>query len=88
MPPQVTVYGADWCFYTREAVRYLNELGVSYRYVDTDTDTAASQWVKDHNDGLELKPTLDVGGVVLSAPTASQLESTLREAGLLPARAA
>ena len=88
MQPQVTVYGADWCAYTRHAISYLDELAVPYTYIDVDNDPAASQWVKDHNDGLELKPTIDIAGSVLSAPTAGELDAALERAGLTPARAA
>ena len=88
MQPQVIVYGADWCAYTRQAVYYLDELGVPYRYIEVDDDPAASQWVKDHNDGLELKPTIDVAGTILSAPTARELDAALERSGLMPARAA
>jgi glutaredoxin len=39
---------------------HLDELGVEYDYIDVDHDEAASQWVKDHNDGKEKKPTIDI----------------------------
>jgi hypothetical protein len=43
----------------------------------------AAEWVRQHNDGKERKPTLDIAGQVLSVPTNRELESALREKGLM-----
>jgi hypothetical protein len=39
--------------------------------------------VRQHNDGKERKPTLDIAGQVLSVPTNRELESALREKGFM-----
>ena len=80
----LTVYGADWCHVTRDTLRYLDERGVTYAYVNVDHDVSASEWVKRQNDGLEIKPTLHLGGTVLTAPAPEALESALRAHCLLP----
>lgn len=80
---KVIVYGADWCGDTRRALQQLDDLGVAYDYVNVEQDKQASSWVKSHNDGKERKPTIKVGGRVLSVPDARQLEDALRENGLL-----
>jgi mycoredoxin len=79
----VKVYGADWCPDTRRTLDALDKLGVTYDYVNVERDEAASLWVKEHNDGKEVKPTLDVAGQILSAPTERELTSALRERGLM-----
>ena len=79
----VKVYGADWCADTRRTREFLDGLGVSYEYVDVEGDEAASQWVKEQNEGKERKPTIDVGGQVLSEPTEHELIGALRELGLM-----
>jgi glutaredoxin len=79
----VKVYGADWCPDTRRTLDALDKLGVTYDYINVERDEAASSWVKEHNDGKEVKPTLDVAGQILSAPTERELTSTLRERGLM-----
>ena len=81
--PVLTVYGATWCHVTEETRRHLDELGVTYAYRDTDEDPEASAWVKAQNDGMELKPTLQVGTTVLRAPALPELDEALRAAGLL-----
>ena len=81
----VKVYGADWCGPTRRVLRHLDNLGVEYEYIDVDQDPAASDWVKQQNNGKEKKPTLDIGGTVLTEPRADELELVLREQKLLAA---
>ncbi len=79
----VKVYGADWCEDTRRAREFLDRLGVQYQYVDIERDEAAAVWVREHNDGKERKPTVDVAGQVLSEPSDHDLTSALRERGLM-----
>ena len=80
---KVKVYGAGWCGQSLRTRRHLEKLGVEYEYLDCDEDPAASEWVKSQNNGKEKKPTLAVGGRVLSCPTNEQLESILREEQVL-----
>jgi len=77
------VYGADWCGVTTSTLKHLDEIRVPYLYVDVDHDPAASQWVKDQNNGQELKPTLDIDGEVLSAPRDYMLDDALNRHGIL-----
>ena len=79
----VKVYGADWCGDTRHALEFLDGLGVKYDYINVEQDEQASEWVKEQNGGKERKPTLDVGGQILSVPTDHELVSALRELGLM-----
>ncbi|MCA1555313.1 MAG: glutaredoxin family protein [Acidobacteria bacterium] len=80
---EVKVYGADWCHDTQDTLKHLKDLGVAHVYIDVEADEAASAWVKQHNDGKERKPTLDIAGQVLSVPTNRELESALREKGFM-----
>ena len=79
----VKVYGADWCEDTNHTRQFLDRLGVPYQYVDIEQDADAAEWVREHNDGKERKPTLDVAGQVLSVPSQHELVSALREMGLM-----
>ena len=80
---EVKVYGADWCEDTQHTLKHLSDLGVAHRYVNIEQDEEAREWVREHNDGKERKPTLDVAGQVLSVPTDRELDSALREKGLM-----
>ena len=79
----VKVYGADWCEDTRHARAFLDGLGVRYEYVDIEGDESAAAWVRDHKDGKERKPTVDVAGQILSVPSDHDLTAALRERGLM-----
>ena len=79
----VKVYGADWCEDTQHTREYLDRLGVQYQYIDIDRDESAAAWVREHNDGQERKPTVDIAGQVLTVPTDHELTSALRERGLM-----
>jgi mycoredoxin len=74
----VKVYGADWCAMTRRTLSHLDELGVAYEYINVDEDPAAAEWVKAQNGGREKKPTVEIAGSVMTYPTRSHLEETLR----------
>lgn len=75
---KVKVYGADWCEDTRRTLRHLDESGVDYDYVDIEQDEEAARWVREQNDGKERKPTLEVGGRVLSVPSNEELDAALK----------
>lgn len=80
---EVKVYGADWCGETQRTLAHLRELGVAHKYINIEQDAHAARWVKEHNDGRERKPTLDIAGQVLVEPTNREIESVLREKGLM-----
>ncbi len=80
---RVRVYGADWCGTSVRTLQHLDELGVSYEYVDIDDDRHAAAWVREHNHGNELKPTVEIDGEVLSAPRHYVLDDVLRRHGIL-----
>ena len=80
---EVKVYGAGWCHDTQDTLRHLKELGVAHTYIDVEENAEAAEWVRQHNDGKERKPTLDIAGQVLSVPSNRELESALREKGFM-----
>ena len=75
----IKVYGADWCSMTVKTIKHLNDLGLEHEYVDIDKDSNAAQWVREQNHGKEKKPTVDIGGTVLSEPSNSELDRALRQ---------
>ncbi|MDQ3804450.1 MAG: glutaredoxin family protein [Acidobacteriota bacterium] len=79
----VKVYGADWCEDTRHTRAFLDRLGVAYEYVNIEQDARAAAWVREHNEGKERKPTVDVAGQVLTVPSDHDLTGALRERGLM-----
>jgi glutaredoxin len=80
---KVKVYGADWCKDTKRTLALLDNLEVAYDYVNVEKDEEASRWVKEQNNGRERKPTVKIGERVLPVPDDGELESALREQGLV-----
>jgi glutaredoxin len=76
----IKVYGAEWCWQTANLREHLDELGVDYDYIDVDDDPAASQWVKDHNHGKEKKPTVEINGRVMTAPSFEEVDNAIHAA--------
>ena len=68
---------------TQQALGHLDQLGVKYQYVNIDDDEKAAAWVRHQNDGKEKKPTIDIGGIILSEPSESDLDIALKENQLL-----
>ena len=79
---RIKVYGADWCGMTSEAREHLDGLGVAYEYINIERDPSAAAWVKEQNGGKEIKPTIDIGGRVLSEPSPEELDEALVAAGV------
>lgn len=78
----IKVYGADWCGDTQRALGYLDDLNLSYEYIDVEKDEEASDWVKSQNGGKERKPTLQINSRVLKVPTKDELEAALKAENL------
>ncbi|MGI8643813.1 MAG: glutaredoxin domain-containing protein [Thermomicrobiales bacterium] len=81
----LTVYGTTWCGDTKRSRALLDRLGVEYGFVDIDQAEAAGAWVEQQNNGSRSVPTIAVtkSGPVLTEPSDAELETALREQGLL-----
>ncbi len=79
----IKVYGADWCSDTKKTLNHLDVLGVDYEYVNVEQSLDASEWVKSKNDGKERKPTVSIGEKILSVPNENELDSLLKQEGLI-----
>jgi glutaredoxin len=78
----IKVYGADWCSMTARTRAHLDQQGIAYEYVNIDRDRRGAEWVAAQNGGKEKKPTLDIGGYVLTEPTNAELDKILEQKGL------
>lgn len=79
----ITVYGTATCEDTARSRALLDRLDVPYSYVDLDRDKAADAWVRQHNHGHRITPTIVLagGGPILVEPSDEELEAALRSAG-------
>ena len=67
---------------TKRTLTHLDRLEVPYEYVDIETDDAARKWVAEQNGGKEKKPTLDIGGTILTEPSNAELDAVLEAQGI------
>ncbi len=82
----VIVYGADWCGDVVSLRRELDARRINYRFIDVDEDHAASERVKNWNNGRRRIPTVEIeskmGNAILRVPHAGEVESELEKLGL------
>jgi mycoredoxin len=83
MADEIIMYGSDWCGYTQRAKRQMETLGAPYRYVDVDASPEDEKRIGDWNNGRAIRPTFDLGGDIFVNPSPAQLESELKNRGLL-----
>lgn len=80
--PSVTVYGTNWCAKTMMVCRFLDRVGIPYRYVDLDQNPQAVSQLRWLTGGYASHPTVAIGGEVLVEPTMRELQWTLAQRGL------
>jgi len=80
VPDVLTVYGASWCADCRNTQRYLDAVGVDYRYVDlgADPDAQAMLVAAGH---LAIPVVVTTDGTVLIEPTARELARAIGTPG-------
>ncbi len=72
IPTVLTVYGARWCGDCRNTQRYLDSAGVTYQYIDLETDHAAQAMLDDA--GYRAIPIVVApDGTVMIEPSAREL---------------
>jgi mycoredoxin len=79
----VVVYGTRWCAASQTVRRYLDRMGIPYRFVDLEQDALAAAQVRWVAGGTVSHPTVSVAGEILVQPSLDELESALDRAGLL-----
>ena len=80
----IEFYGAEWCGDCRRSKRQLDELGVEYTYIDTETAAGAIDKVIAYNGGMKSIPVIVFDdGTHLTEPSNPALEAKLREIGAI-----
>jgi mycoredoxin len=79
----VVVYGTRWCAASQTVRRYLDRMGIPYRFVDLEQDPLAAAQVRWVAGGTVSHPTVSVAGEILVQPSLDELEWALDRAGLL-----
>mgnify|MGYP006273307467 FL=1 len=80
----IDFYGAEWCGDCRRSKRQLDELGVEYNYIDTETTEGAIDKVIAYNGGMKSIPVIVFAdGTHLTEPSNPALEAKLTELNLI-----
>ncbi|SFR90385.1 Glutaredoxin-like protein [Microbacterium sp. cf046] len=82
-PSTLTVFGADWC---RDCVRTKNQLaslGVSYEYVDLETDPAAADVAREISGRTSIPVVVYPDASHHVEPSNADVETKLRELSLI-----
>jgi len=78
MSEQIAVYGAPWCPDCRRSKQFLGEMRIPYQWIDIDGDEAATQVVREKNDGKQIIPTITFpDGSFLVEPSNNELAQKL-----------
>ncbi len=80
---EIVVYGTTWCGMTQIVRRYLDRLGLRYRYLDLEEDTDAESQLRWITGGYANHPTVVIDGQVLIEPEVDELQSALSENGYI-----
>lgn len=78
----IIIYGAEWCAYCHEAMRYLDGLKVKYTYknVDLNLDDAKAAVQKSGQMGI---PVIDLAGTIIVGFDRPKIDATLKEKNLV-----
>lgn len=81
---KIIIYGAEWCAFCHEAMRYLDTKGVKYTYknVDLNMDDAKASVQKSGQTGI---PVIDMDGTIIIGFDRPRIDATLKDKNLLPA---
>ena len=74
---KIIIYGAEWCAFCHEAMRYLDSLKVPYVYknVDLNLDDAKASVQKSGQTGI---PVIDLAGTIIIGFNRPQIDAALK----------
>ncbi len=80
---EITVYGTTWCGMTQLVRRYLDRIGLRYKYLDLEENTDAADQLRWITGGYTSHPTVVIDGQVLIEPEIEELQVALTENGYI-----
>ena len=78
----VIIYGAEWCAFCHEAMRYLDKLDVKYEYRNVEENQAygIESVQKSGQYGI---PVIDMDGTIIIGFDRPKIDATLKKIGLV-----
>jgi len=82
METKIIVYGAEWCAFCHEAMRYFDKLNVKYTYknVDLNQDDARAAVEKSGQMGI---PVIDIDGTIIIGFDRPKIDHALHDKKLV-----
>lgn len=75
---EIIMYGTRWCYDSRRARALLDEMGISYTWIDIDKDYDARKYVQEVNNGFRSVPTIVFpDGSILVEPSNEKLKEKI-----------
>ena len=80
----ITFYGASWCGDCRRSKRLLDELAVTYTYIDVEKDASGAKKVVEINGGAQRIPVIVFPDLThLTEPSDPALRAKLAELNII-----
>lgn len=82
MDSKIIIYGAEWCAFCHEAMRYLDTLGVTYTYknIELNVDDARASVEKSGQTGI---PVIDMDGTIIIGFDRPRINEALKDKQLV-----
>jgi glutaredoxin 3 len=82
MNDKLIIYGAEWCGFCHQAMRYLDDKGVKYKYIDVDKEegTAEEATKKSGQRGI---PVIDIDGDIIVGFDRPKIDQSLKAHALV-----
>ncbi|TXK09371.1 glutaredoxin family protein [Microbacterium hatanonis] len=79
----VKMFGAQWCIDCRRTKKQLDELGISYEYVDLEADPAAADIAREISGRTQIPVVVYPDSSHHVEPSNADVEAKLRELALI-----
>lgn len=74
---KIIIYGAEWCAFCHMAMRYLDDKGIKYKYIDVDHDPKAGMDAIEKS-GQRGIPVIDLAGDIILGFDRPKIDASLK----------
>ena len=82
-PDTITMFGATWCIDCRRTKKQLDELGITYTYIDLEAEPAAADVAREISGRTNIPVVVYPDASHHVEPSNADVESKLRELNLI-----
>jgi glutaredoxin 3 len=77
MDSKIIIYGAEWCAFCHQAMRYLDDLGVKYTYKNVDMNPVDAREAVEKS-GQTGIPVIDIDGTIIIGFDRPKIDDALK----------